>query len=112
MVGENVKMLCEQIGEEKGKTRSERLSSADEETEISFCTSAKIRGLEVAYIRIFIATQRPGYALSCSEDGILVSGGDKGAFYSGSGMGNIEDSEVGTRGAVYFDTKQHTGRCH
>ena len=112
LVGENAKMLCEQIGEEKGKTTSERLLSADEETEISFCIPAKIRGLEVADIRIFVATQRPGVALFGRDDGILVSEGGKGAFYSGSGMGNIEDSKVSRRGAVYFDTKEHMRRCH
>jgi hypothetical protein len=36
MVGENAKMLCEQIEEEKGKITSERSLSVDEETEIFF----------------------------------------------------------------------------
>lgn len=112
MVGENAKMLCEQIGEEKGKTTSERLPSADEETEISFCTPAKIRVLEVADIRIFVATQRPRGALFGRDDGILMSEGGKGAFYSGSGMGNIEDSKVSRGGAVYFHTNEPMRRCH
>jgi hypothetical protein len=63
MVGENAKMLYEQIEEEKGKLRSERLLLADEETEISFWTPTKMKGLELTDIQIFVATQRLGRAL-------------------------------------------------
>jgi hypothetical protein len=82
MVGENAKMLYEQIEEEKGKLRSERLLLADEETEISFWTPTKMKGLELTDIQIFVATQRLGRALPCRGNDTPTSEGGKGTSYS------------------------------
>jgi hypothetical protein len=113
MVGENAKMLCEQIEEEKGKISSERLLSEEEETEISFCTPSKMRGLEVTDIRIFKTTQRPGGALFGHSSDILTSEGGEGtSSYSGSEIGKIQDGKISRRGTVYFHTKEHMRRWH
>lgn len=112
MVGENVKMLCEQIDEEKSKITSERFLSADEETQISFWTPVKMRGLEVRNIGIFVATQRPGGALFGRGDSILRPEGGEGTSYSGSGIGKIQDGKVSRCRAVYFHTREHMRRWH
>jgi hypothetical protein len=112
MVGENAKMLGEQIEDEKGKIASERLLSSDEETEISFCNPPKMRGLEVKDILIFVATQRPGGALFGHGNCIVKSKGSEGISYSGSGIGKIQDGKVSRFGAVYFHTKEHMRRWH
>lgn len=82
MVGENAKMLYEQIEEEKGKLRSERLLLADEETEISFWTPTKMKGLELTDIQIFVATQRLGRALLGRGNDTPTSEGGKCTSYS------------------------------
>jgi hypothetical protein len=105
-------MLHEQIEEKKGKITSERLFSADEETEISFCTSAKMRGLEVTDAWIFVATQRSGDTLFGRGNDSLTSGGGEGTSYSGSGIGKIQAGEVSRQGGVYFHTKEHMRRWH
>jgi hypothetical protein len=112
MVGENAKMLCEQIEEEKGKITSERLLSANEKTEISFWTPAKMRGLELTDIQIFVATQRLGRALFGRGNDIPTSEGGEGTSYSGSGIGNIQGGKVTKHGAIYFQTKEQMGRWH
>jgi hypothetical protein len=112
MVGENAKMLCEQIAEEKGKITSERLLSVDEETEISFWTPAKMRGLELTDIQIFVAAQRLECALFCRGNDTPTSEGGEGTSYSGSGIGEVQDGKVSKRGAIYFQTKEHMWRWH
>jgi hypothetical protein len=112
MVGENAKMLCEQIEEEKGKITNERLLSVDEETEISFWTPAKMRGLELTDIQIFVATQRLECALFGRGNDTPTSEGGEGTSYSGSGIGKVQDGKVSKRGAIYFQTKEHMWRWH
>jgi hypothetical protein len=78
-------MLNEQIEDEKAKITSERLLSADEETEISFWTPVKMRGLEATDIRIFVDTQRSGGALFGRGNVNLTSEGGEGTSYPGRG---------------------------
>jgi len=104
-VGDNVKMLCEQIEKEKGKITSERLLSADEGTEISFWTLAKMRGLELTDIQIFVATQRLGRTLFGRGNDTPTSEGGEGTSYSGSGIGKIQDGQA--RGYILSDERAY-----
>jgi hypothetical protein len=94
MVGENVKMLCEQIEKEKGKITRMFL---DEEIEISFWTPAKRRGQELTF---------------GSGNDTPTSEGGEGTLYSGYGIGKIHDGKVSKSEAIYFQTKEHMRREH
>ncbi len=50
MIGENVKMLREQIDKKKGMITSKRVLSEEAEKEISFSAGGKIRGLQMTDI--------------------------------------------------------------
>jgi hypothetical protein len=96
MVGENVKMLCEQIEKEKDKT-----------------TTVKMRGLELTDIQIFVATQSLGCALFGRGNDTPTSEGGEGTSYSGSGIDKIQEGDVSSkRGAMYFQRKEHMRRWH
>ena len=112
MIGENAKMLCEQIEKEKGKITGERLLSPDEETEISFWAPAKMRGLELMDIQIFVAAQRLGCILfgRRNDNTSTSEGGEGTSSYSGNGIGKIQDGTVSKRGAAYFQMKDHMRR--
>ncbi len=109
MVGENVKMLCEQIEEEKGKITRMFL---DEEIEISFWTPAKRREQELTDVQILVATQRLRHPLFGSGNDTPTSEGGEGTSYSGSGIGKIHDGKVSKSEAIYFQTKEHMRREH
>jgi hypothetical protein len=104
MIGEMQKMLGEQIEDEKGKITSERVLSADGETEVSFSASGKVRGIQVTDIGTFMTTQRPGGTLFGQGNGVITSRDGESATYSGTGIGRIQDGKVSWRGAVYFQT--------
>jgi hypothetical protein len=105
-------MLCEQIEKEKAKIPSERLLSADEETEIPFWTTIKMRGLELTDIQKSAATQRVGRALFGRGNDNPTSGGE-GTSYSGSGIDEIQYGKASSkRGAMYFQRKEYMRRRH
>lgn len=82
-------MLCEQIEKEKVKIPCEGFLLTDAETEISFWTPIKMRGLE------------------------LTSEGGKCTSYSGTGIEKIQDGKVSSkRDTIYFQTKGYTRRWH
>jgi len=113
MVGENVKMLCEQIEAKKGKIPGKGLLSTDGETEISFWTPIKMRGLELTDIHIFAATRRLGHALFGRGNDTPTSEGGKGTSYSGTGIDKIQDGNVSSkRDTIYFQTKEYMRRWH
>jgi hypothetical protein len=112
VVGENAKLLREQIDEEKGKIVSERVLSADEETEISFSARGKIRGLQMTDIGTFVATQRSGGALSGRGNVVLTSTYSENASYYRRGIGKVLDRRVSWPQAIYFHIKEHMRRWH
>ena len=113
IVGENVKMLCEQIEAKKGTIPGEGLLSTDAETEISFWIPVKMRGLELTDIHTFAATCRIGRALFGRGNDTPTSKGGKGTSYSGTGIDKIQDGKVSSRrDTIYFQTKEHMRRWH
>jgi hypothetical protein len=107
MIGENVKMLCEQIEEEKGKITRMFL---DEEIEISFWTPAR-RGQELADVQILVATQRLRHPLFGSGNDTPTSEGGEGTLYSGSGIDKIHDGKVSKSEAIYFQKRAYAERA-
>lgn len=110
VVGENAKMLCEQIEVEKVKMVSGRVLSADEETEISFSTRGKIRELQVTDRGSFVSAQRSGGTLSGRGNVVLTSKYAENASYSGRGIGEVQDRRVSWLRAIYFHIKEHMRR--
>jgi hypothetical protein len=112
IVGENAKMLSEQIEEEKGKLVSERVLSIEEETEFSFSVIGKIRGLQVRGIGTFVAAKRPGGASSGRSNVVLASKYGENASYSARGIDKVQDRRVSWPEAVYSHTTEHMRRWH
>lgn len=111
MVGENAKMLSEQIDEEKGKTTSGKLPSADEETEIPFSAPVKMRGLEVTDIQVLIVAQRPKAAVFGLVNYFPMSECVKTtSSYFGSGIDKIQEAKESKRGM--YHTKEHIRRLY
>jgi hypothetical protein len=112
LVGENAKMLREQIEEEKCKIVSERVLSSDEETEISFSVRGNIRGLQATDIGNFLDTMRAGGALSGHGKVVLISEYSENTSYSESGISKVRDRSVSWPEAVYFHTTENIRRWH
>ena len=112
VVGENAKMLREQIEEGKCKMVSERVLSADEETEISFSVRGNIRGLQATDIGNFLDTMRAGGALSGHGNVVLISEYSENTSYSDRGICKVRDRSVSWPEAVYFHTTENIRRWH
>ncbi len=113
LVGENAKMLREQIEEEKCKIVSERVLSSDEETEISFSVRGNIRGLQATDIGNFLDTMRAGGgALSGHGKVVLISKYSENTSYSDRGISKVQDRSVSWPEAVYFHTTENIRRWH
>ncbi|HYZ60184.1 MAG TPA: hypothetical protein VE544_11060 [Nitrososphaeraceae archaeon] len=104
-------MLYEEIQNEKSKIINEMvLSAADEDTEISFSATAKIRGLQATEIGTFVVSQRLGDASFARGHGLITSKDGESVSYFGSGTGKIQGGRVRWPGAIYNHTKEHMRR--
>jgi len=112
MIGENAKMLFEQIEVEKAKITSKRVLSEDEEEEISFSARGKIRGLQMTDIGIFVATQRSGSALSGRSSVVLTSKYAEYASSSGIGIDKVQDCRVSWSRSLYLHIEDSMRRWY
>ena len=104
-------MLYEEIQNEKSKIINEMvLSAADEDTEIFFSATAKIRGLQATKIGTFVVAQRLGDASFARGRGLISSKDGESTSYFGTGTGKIQGSRVRWPGAIYNHTKEHMRR--
>ena len=105
-------MLYEEIQNEKSKIINEMvLSAADEDTEISFSATAKIRGLQATEkIGTFVVPQRVRDASFARSHGLITSKDGESTSYFGSGTGKIEGDRVRWPGAIYNHTKDQMRR--
>lgn len=105
-------MLYEEIQNETSKIINDMVVSAadDEDTEISFSTTAKIRGLQATEIGTFVVAQRLGDASLARGHGLISTKDGESASYFGSGKGKIQGGRVRWPGAIYNHTKEHMRR--
>jgi hypothetical protein len=112
MIGENAKMLHEQIEKKKGIITSKRVLSEDEEKEISFSARGKMRGLQMTDIGIFVATHRSGSALSGRGNIVPTSKYAEYASSSGMGIDKVQYCRVSWSRPLYLHIEDPMRRWH
>lgn len=101
-------MLGEKVGEVKGKSIGQRVTSVDAQgptVEISFQASGTVLGVEITNLGSYSSVLWPGNVLHGEGQGVIMTLDGQSATWVGQGTGHFTGpGSISWRGALYYRT--------